>query len=639
MSAVHDDNYTKIDLTSSYDKNLHALKRIYLHLPWWFHVAVLLLAMHFALRIYHRVRDLVRERSYKLEQRRRHGIPDSDRRSFKVALAAANESRRQRILHTQAEEKRRRQHDQDESSQWRMLGKSTGWCPNSPAQQRLDDVTTSSLLPGSFDTAGGRLNTTTYEAPRYDYIPSQFSSRISRSPSIASDLHSLRYQPSHVTEELPELSEESDAEELDMSVDHATHPNLSRKRSMDELSQIDESDLFNFEERFKRRRATSVSTNGSDARMSDVSYDDVSSRRSTTPQNVNRGRKRSFDDTSDVVSVSRRSSKMPKNSDEWTDLSGTTYKYDNGVRKRLAVVKEWRSKYNMPKDSKHPDRDVKLRVFVERWITDEEYQNLIDRYELAWQPDEDEVSAAAENSQAQDESVSQASESNQSQASRKSSSVYYTTKTPIKRQVSNVSMATPSVSSVTSSPPNSTEGKLQSAGRLRLNKKNKSDIALAKSSRQNEKEREADLLKSIRQEKASQLENEAKEREKAAQLEERKKEEAKRKAADAEKQKEEAVQKENAKEKEEAAKKEESSNAVSKGPASIATPSFSFGAPAQAPSQSSTPAPSEPKKEGNTPLPSFNFGGSSADKGKSTSFSFGGSQPPQAGGFSFNLGK
>ena len=140
---------------------------------------------------------------------------------------------------------------------------------------------------------------------------------------------------------------------------------------MDELSQIDESDLFNFEERFKRRRATSVSTNDSDTRMSDVSYDDISSRRSTTPQNVNRGRKRSFNDTSDVVSVSRRSSKVPKNSDEWTDLSGTTYKYENGTRKRLAIIKEWRSKYNMPKDSKHPDRDVKVRVFVEKWITEE----------------------------------------------------------------------------------------------------------------------------------------------------------------------------------------------------------------------------------------------------------------------------
>ena len=66
MSAAHDDNYTKIDLTSSYDKNLYALKRIYLHLPWWLHVALIIVAMHWASKIYYRVRDIARERSYKL---------------------------------------------------------------------------------------------------------------------------------------------------------------------------------------------------------------------------------------------------------------------------------------------------------------------------------------------------------------------------------------------------------------------------------------------------------------------------------------------------------------------------------------------------------------------------------------------
>lgn len=402
---------------------------------------------------------------------------------------------------------------------------------------------------------------------------------------------------------------------------------------MDEVSQINDSNLINFEDRYKRRRATSLSTDASNTPMSEGSYDSEFSRRSETPQNENRGRKRSFDDTSDIVSVNTRSNKMPKNSDEWTDLTGTTYKYVDGLKKRLAVVKEWRSKYNMPKDSLHPDRDIKVRVFVEKWITDDEYQDLINRYELAWQPDEDELSSVGENRDAHDESISQVSESNQSQASRKSSSVYYTTRTPIKRQVSNISMATPSVSSVTSSPPNSSDAKHQASSRLRLGRKNKSDVGLSKSSQQKEKEREADMLRSIRKEKAAHQESEAKKREDAAKLEQMKKDEAKRKEEEALKQKKEAAKNEEALKQEE--QKREDSKANASTSAQPATKTFGFDNQAGG-SQINKSAASEDKKDAKATLPSFNFGTSSAEKGKPTS-SF--SQPPQAGGFSFNFGK
>ncbi|TIB65289.1 hypothetical protein E3P77_02818 [Wallemia ichthyophaga] len=563
--------------------------------------------------------------------RRRHGIPDSDKRSFKLALSAANDTRRKRILEIQAEEERKRQFDLEESSKWRMLGKSTGWCPQPNSSDHFNDVDSSSTLPGGYDPQVSS-NSSFYEPPKFEYIPSSPSNRLSTS-SIARDLHSLRY-PLTRNVDFPDVNEESNLEdeqsEISMNVDdYTTYPNLTRKRSMDEFSQRDESDLISFEDRHKRRRATSLSTDASNTPMSEGSYENESLRRSASPQNDIRGRKRSLDDSSDIVSVNTRSKKLPKNSDEWTDLTGTTYKYDDGVKKRLTVVKEWRSKYNMPKDSQHPDRNVKLRVFVERWITDDEYQDALNRYELAWQPDEDEL-ISIDNKDAHDENMSQLSESYQPQVSRKSSGVYYTRRTPIKRQVSNRSLVTPSVSSVTSSPPNSSDGKQQANSRLRLNRKNNSELNLSKSTQRKDKEREADMLTSIRKMKAANQESEVK-RDEAAKMEQMKKDETQRREEEGLKQKEEAKKQEK--------QKEDRKARASGQPGPV---SFNFGdqmtCADKSISQTSKSTSNDDKKDTKTTLPSFNFGASSAENDKPASSL---SQPPQAqaGGFSFNFGK
>lgn len=73
-----------------------------------------------------------------------------------------------------------------------------------------------------------------YEPPTFEYIPSSPSNRISRSPSIANNLHSLRYPPSRIVEELPNLNEESDMEddqsEISMNVDDVSAS--QRRRSI-----------------------------------------------------------------------------------------------------------------------------------------------------------------------------------------------------------------------------------------------------------------------------------------------------------------------------------------------------------------------------------------------------------------------
>jgi hypothetical protein len=38
-----------------------------------------------------------------------------------------------------------------------------------------------------------------------------------------------------------------------------------------------------------------------------------------------------------------------------------------------------------PEDSQHPDRDANLEVYVETWLTDDEYQDAKEEHLLAWQ--------------------------------------------------------------------------------------------------------------------------------------------------------------------------------------------------------------------------------------------------------------
>ncbi|KAG6856783.1 hypothetical protein H0H87_000751 [Tephrocybe sp. NHM501043] len=97
------------------------------------------------------------------------------------------------------------------------------------------------------------------------------------------------------------------------------------------------------------------------------------------------------DDRSDVsmddsVASSARVGR-PKRSigDEWEN-NGVKYKVGpNGQRLRQTLVKKERQKFSMPEDSQHPDRQANLEVYVESWLTEEEYREAKDHQLLAWQ--------------------------------------------------------------------------------------------------------------------------------------------------------------------------------------------------------------------------------------------------------------
>ncbi|KAF7792923.1 hypothetical protein EIP86_004025 [Pleurotus ostreatoroseus] len=68
------------------------------------------------------------------------------------------------------------------------------------------------------------------------------------------------------------------------------------------------------------------------------------------------------------------------------EVNGVHYKVGpNGQRLRQAFVKKTRSRFPMPQDSEHPDAMAHIDVFVESWLTEEEYQTAKDKQELSWQ--------------------------------------------------------------------------------------------------------------------------------------------------------------------------------------------------------------------------------------------------------------
>ncbi|OAX43269.1 hypothetical protein K503DRAFT_200532 [Rhizopogon vinicolor AM-OR11-026] len=124
----------------------------------------------------------------------------------------------------------------------------------------------------------------------------------------------------------------------------------------------------------------------------------------TSKKKKKRGKKVSLDEAaSDVADGSQDPlCKGRRIGEEW-ESHGVQYKVGNeGQRLRLTLVKKARSKYAMvgscsainvdvvlidiqPKDSQHPDKQANMEIYVESWLTDEQYKDAEERQELVWQ--------------------------------------------------------------------------------------------------------------------------------------------------------------------------------------------------------------------------------------------------------------
>ncbi|KIO12454.1 hypothetical protein M404DRAFT_677606 [Pisolithus tinctorius Marx 270] len=101
-----------------------------------------------------------------------------------------------------------------------------------------------------------------------------------------------------------------------------------------------------------------------------------------------KGKRATSDETKMDTSVEdARVSKDPlcggrKVGEEW-EAGDVRYKVgDKGERLRLALVKKARNKYHMPEDSQHPDRAAALEIYVETWMTEEQYKQAEERQDV-----------------------------------------------------------------------------------------------------------------------------------------------------------------------------------------------------------------------------------------------------------------
>ncbi|KIJ20429.1 hypothetical protein PAXINDRAFT_166484 [Paxillus involutus ATCC 200175] len=115
-----------------------------------------------------------------------------------------------------------------------------------------------------------------------------------------------------------------------------------------------------------------------------------SRRHSNRSSRKKRGKKATSGENDDTLADDPRVSKDPlcggrRIGDEW-EVDGVQYKVgDKGERLRLTLLKKARNKYHMPKDSQHPDLSAALEIYVETWMTEEQYKEAEERQELAWQ--------------------------------------------------------------------------------------------------------------------------------------------------------------------------------------------------------------------------------------------------------------
>ncbi|KAI6024494.1 hypothetical protein EDC04DRAFT_2606406 [Pisolithus marmoratus] len=137
----------------------------------------------------------------------------------------------------------------------------------------------------------------------------------------------------------------------------------------------DDDDVHNEKPTYHRKRR-SVSKRKSEAR----------------PRGRKRDRETEFPESEgmDTSMEDTRVSKDPlcggrKIGEEW-EAGAVRYKVgDKGERLRLVLVKKARNKYHMPEDSQHPDRAAALEIYVETWMTEEQYKQAEERQDVVLQ--------------------------------------------------------------------------------------------------------------------------------------------------------------------------------------------------------------------------------------------------------------
>ena len=274
-----------------------------------------------------------RTHQFVLEQRRKAGIPDTDKRPLAIAAADAAQ-RRQRAF----EEQLRQSED--------VFGPAQP-VPHIPVRDRAPLHTVPKPEPLA------RQRTITQREPRKRERTDSDAGHTKRNRTEAV---SNSYEPSHC-EARP-----------------------SRKRHAETQSDA-QSDAPT---RKMRRKIPHEDDEVSDESMSDVSEES---------QPDEEDEIESMDEEDELVPGPEHGKKRAADTsqdhgpgDEWRDANGLRWRIgDDGVPRRLVPLVEMRPKYRMPKDATHSDTKAKVPSYTDKFLSQEEYEEAKRKKQLAWQ--------------------------------------------------------------------------------------------------------------------------------------------------------------------------------------------------------------------------------------------------------------
>ncbi|KAL7282294.1 hypothetical protein ACG7TL_003764 [Trametes sanguinea] len=193
------------------------------------------------------------------------------------------------------------------------------------------------------------------------------------------------------------VAQDYDMEDDEQEDELDDHPSIARgkKRDRAEAGSTfggDDAAIDDDEKPQRQRRRRTVSTKLSQAssrgqkRVRDLDSYDSDDSQVERPKRESTRKKRGKRSEDEVLPVSNDPLCKGRHIGEEWECNGIRYKVGpNGQRLRQELVKKSRSRFPMPSDSQHPDRRANVDVYVETWLTEEEYQAAKERHELAWQ--------------------------------------------------------------------------------------------------------------------------------------------------------------------------------------------------------------------------------------------------------------
>lgn len=290
-----------------------------------------------------------RTRHFILEQRRKAGIPDSDHRS--LPEAAADAAARRQIDY---EKQLQSSDDVFRPHVSRSKALHSSFAPEAvfrpiPVPDVEQEAKTSRVPPFEDPetfygpTVPRRLHSTPISAAK-----KRMADEISEAPEVEQRRSTVpRRVRRKVSVEVPDVHDAEEAEAMDEEDEE--------NASEDEIeSSMDEED---------------VSYDDDSEDMDEEETGQVESQPASTSM------KRSADTSADHAP-----------GDEWTDANGLRWCIgDDGIPRRAVMLIEMRPKYSMPRDTVHPDAQLRVPTYVERFLSHDEYEEAKRKKQLSWQ--------------------------------------------------------------------------------------------------------------------------------------------------------------------------------------------------------------------------------------------------------------